>query len=147
MKLEMKFFFLLFFLTQRTDVPLCFCLWHFRKSLNSSGSHSDLWRLIALISLKLTARTKLDSQEAVCVHCSWQFLIRATLFPTPFHPAPVINPAHHLTRYPPTSPPPACQHRGSELTICLQMSYEQKWTRTTKRRRGGGGGWKSKWES
>lgn len=74
------FFFLFFFLA--TCRPLTLPPVGFRKSLNEACSHYDLWQLIALISLKLTAKTKLDSWAALCAQCSWQVLIRATLFST-----------------------------------------------------------------
>lgn len=118
-----SFFFFFSFSTWRLDVPSRFHWWDFRKSLNAPDSHPDLWQLIALISLKLTAKTKLDSQTALCAHCSWQVLIRATFYrlplSLPFHPVSVIIPSTSPHPPQPSAPVGAgalkwqCAHRGT----------------------------------
>lgn len=128
-----------FFLTSRTDILLCFHWWDFRKSLNVLVSHSDLWRLIALISLKLTARTKLDSQAALCAHCSWQILIRATLFSAPLHPASVIIPATSPRPHPTLLPPPFPLGAGALRWqfACRQAIGEERWRKSRRREKRG----------
>lgn len=123
----------------RTDILLCFHWWDFRKSLNVLVSHSDLWRLIALISLKLTARTKLDSQAALCAHCSWQILIRATLFSAPLHPASVIIPATSPRPHPTLLPPPFPLGAGALRWqfACRQAIGEERWRKSRRREKRG----------
>lgn len=114
---------IIFWLLRKLTSSLWFCSQHFRKSLNTPSSHSDLWQLIALILLELTARTKLDSQEALCVPCSWQVLIRGTLFPI-LSSCSCHNP-HHLNPNLPL-PLPCCQDKAPETIICLQRSTKQE---------------------